>query len=56
MKTQKEIEAKLQDLEALILNLREQIRTSKNPEVERDAYIDLLVTENQAKVIKWVLQ
>ena len=53
MKTKKEIETKLQDLEAAILNKREKIRTADHP--TGADYLELQVMEHQAKSLKWVL-
>jgi hypothetical protein len=55
MKTKKEIETKLQDVEAHILNMEEAARASEDKTdaeiytAARDAAIE------QAKVLKWVL-
>ena len=53
MKTKEQIETKLQDLEAAILNLREQIRVTEHPSAS--LYFELQVLEEQAKAIKWIL-
>jgi len=53
MKTKEEIETKLQDLEAAIINLREEIRVAEHPGAS--LYLELQVLEEQAKAIKWIL-
>jgi hypothetical protein len=56
MKTQPEIEKKLQDLEALILNLREDVKRVEYLAEIPKIHTDLIITEHQANVLKWVLQ
>ena len=53
MKSKEQIETKLQDLEAAILNLREEIRATETPGI--GLYFELQVLEEQAKAIKWIL-
>ena len=54
MKTKTEIEKKLQDLEADILNLREEINFGPI-EATPAKWMELSILENQAVCLKWCL-